>query len=226
MFPLTAQTVRCAAMRAARRLATGCVALAVVASLGCGEDHPIPTETWTPDDHVQPPQNVMDPRRTPEPTPDQRQPAEVRRNAARALFQMTCASCHGADGRGPAEAVEGRAAVRDLTTWEYHSNVSNQQIAEAIVRGREGMPAFGGQLAPQAIVALVEHVRMLGAPAAREHGVDPGHPDAEPGDGDADGEGAPEPTEMTSPMTAAPMTAAPMTAAPMTATPTLMGGVD
>ena len=149
---------------------------------------------------------------------------------------MTCASCHGADGRGPAEAVAGRAAGRDLTSWEYHSNVSNQQIAEAIVRGREGMPAFGGQLAPQAIVALVEHVRMLGAPAAREHGVDPGHPDAEPEDGDsndADGEGAePEttttaPTPMTAaPMTAAPMTAAPMTAAPMTATPALMGGVD
>ena len=142
------------------------IALALVLPFGCS-DHPRPTETWSPSDHAQPAQQAVDPSRIPrERRPEQ--PAEratepegrERVAAAQTLWRISCAGCHGAEGRGDGAAYEGELA--DFTSAQWQASVTDEAIARAITLGQPPMPAYGEILAPAGIAALVEHVRRLG----------------------------------------------------------------
>ena len=133
----------------------------LIASLGCACGDAKPKREWRPEDHGQP----AEPDRSREPAVADERPAEdptVR--AARALWNTSCASCHARDGRGGGPGVPPGAKVPDLTTHELQANRTDEQLAAVIRDGRNMMPAFGAQLNPEGVRALVAHVRSLAAP--------------------------------------------------------------
>lgn len=78
--------------------------------------------------------------------------------AAQALFNAQCASCHGAEGHGdgPMAAMFRPADLSDPT---LQAQRSDEDLANAIARGKGRMPAFGAQLRPEAVPLLVRLIR-------------------------------------------------------------------
>ena len=74
--------------------------------------------------------------------------------AGAAIFATTCASCHGADGRG--DITQGAPNLTD-STWLYGGDA--QTVYETIHDGRQGhMPAWEGRLSPAEIRMLALYV--------------------------------------------------------------------
>lgn len=142
-----------------------CAALCALsfAASAC-ESRPAPTREWRPEDHGQP--RELDPSRTPsaeEGEGDAAEPATAER-AAEALWNIRCASCHGRDGRGLGPARPPGATPADFTSAELQKARTDAQLAEVVINGRGMMPAFGKELNPQGVQALVAHIRRF-APA-------------------------------------------------------------
>jgi len=136
------------------------VALLLQAS-GC-QDPVTPLREWTPADHGHSPE--ADPSRMAAAAPSAPEQGGAAR-AAQALWNVSCAGCHGRTGRGDGPTPPPGAQVPDLTRVELQAARTDAQLAEVIRSGRSLMPAFGTKLGPEAIDALVAHVRGLGAPA-------------------------------------------------------------
>lgn len=142
--------------------------LAISAALlflgACSDEGPPPTQVWTPADHSQPPEREVDPNRRARPArPRAERSADPRRRAALALWNVSCASCHGRRGAG--DGPERPGPVPDFTDPQWQQARSNEAIARAIVQGRGAMPPFGDTIQPQGIAALVDLVRGFGAAA-------------------------------------------------------------
>jgi mono/diheme cytochrome c family protein len=76
------------------------------------------------------------------------------------LFEKNCAKCHGDDGQ--AKTFRGKLThARNLTTADFQSNTSDEQIADAIRTGPKAMPSFEKKLSSDEINALVQYVRTL-----------------------------------------------------------------
>ena len=77
------------------------------------------------------------------------------------LFNMNCASCHGADGK--AQTAAGKMlGARDLSTSKLSDAEIENQIVNGGVKdanGKSKMPAFKDRLKPEEITALVAHVK-------------------------------------------------------------------
>jgi mono/diheme cytochrome c family protein len=139
------------------------VVMACAAVLACDAPKP-PLREWQPSHHAQP--ATPDPSRTAASEPGPREPeAGGVERAAAALWGVSCASCHGRDGRGLGPARPPGAQLPDFSTAEFQKSRSDAQLADVIVNGRSLMPAFGKQLNPQGIEALIAHIRRLGQPA-------------------------------------------------------------
>lgn len=77
-----------------------------------------------------------------------------------AVYKRQCASCHGPDGAGQTGA--GKAMkVRDLRSPEVQSQ-SDEQLFNAIAKGKGKMPAYGQKLGEAQVHALVKYMRALG----------------------------------------------------------------
>jgi mono/diheme cytochrome c family protein len=136
----------------------GLTLLLAVGACGGGE---APSREWTPADHGQPSADDM---RSPEPEATPPGAAEdPNARAARALWNATCASCHGRDGRGQGSAPPPGARMPDFATAEWQGSRSDAQLGQVIREGRGMMPAFGKQVNEQGIAALVQHIRSFGA---------------------------------------------------------------
>lgn len=143
----------------APRIAAFSIACALTAAAACGD--PPPKREWTPADHVQP--ETPDPTREPgEPAPAAT-PEETVARAAAALWNASCASCHGRDGRGQGPARPPGAQIADLTDPEWQASRTDAQLMQVISEGRGMMPAFGKQLNEDGMRALVAHIRRFGA---------------------------------------------------------------
>jgi mono/diheme cytochrome c family protein len=81
--------------------------------------------------------------------------------AALALWAMRCADCHGASGRGDGQKKPPGASVPDFSDPTFQQERSDERLAEVIFKGQGLMPAFGEQLSPTGIAALVAHIRSL-----------------------------------------------------------------
>ena len=76
------------------------------------------------------------------------------------LYTKHCASCHGKDGRS--KTIKGRLKhARDLTDREWHDNVSDERIFNAINNGKGKMPGYAKKLTEQQIESLAIYVRAL-----------------------------------------------------------------
>ena len=130
--------------------------------MACSEP-PVPTEVWTAQDHAQPPRQEVDPNRVARRPAPQEPQGDQRVEAAATLWRLSCAGCHGVEGRGDGSEYPG--ALMDMTEGHWQASVTDEAIARAITLGKPPMPAFGEVIAPAGIAALVEHVRRLGAAA-------------------------------------------------------------
>ena len=145
-----------------RAFACACIAvLLAILSGACGREPP--RREWTPADHGQPA------------TPDdvgadssasaQAEPGEdPNARAARALWNATCAGCHGREGHGDGPSKPPIARIPDFATAAWQGSRSDEQLAQAIHDGRGMMPSFGKQLNAEGIAVLVQHIRSF-APA-------------------------------------------------------------
>jgi mono/diheme cytochrome c family protein len=66
------------------------------------------------------------------------------------VFHTRCSRCHGADGRG--------AAVFNTPVLTV-SKLTEAQMAEVILKGRNKMPAFSLELTPEEIAATASYVK-------------------------------------------------------------------
>jgi mono/diheme cytochrome c family protein len=132
-------------------LLIGC---AVGACLSGCERRVTPTREWQASDHGQPEQ--ADPARTPTPAaPEEGGPER----AADALYGVSCAGCHGRDGRGQGPERPPGAQPQDFTSAEFQASRTDAQLRAVIQNGKGLMPAFGKKLNEQALDALVGRVR-------------------------------------------------------------------
>lgn len=67
------------------------------------------------------------------------------------VYSANCARCHGPDGEGGVGPQLGDGAVEANLTVEEHTDV--------VTDGRNGMPAWEGQLTPEEIDAVVLYER-------------------------------------------------------------------
>lgn len=123
------------------------------------------TREWTPDDHGHPPA----PLDAPDAPAAPEQGGEER--AARALWNVSCASCHGPGGRGDGPQPPPGAQLPDFASAAFQGARTDAQLVQSIREGRGLMPAFGKQLNDDGIAALVKVVRSFG-PAQPAHADD------------------------------------------------------
>jgi len=130
--------------------------LPLVLLLAACSDDAEPRRGWRPTDHTQPPTSpgATGTEAAPAPADDD---GQGRARAAAALFQMECASCHGANGLG---ASAGGIAAPSLASPTVVA-LTDEALITVIAQGRGAMPAFGARYTPDALRALVEHVRTL-----------------------------------------------------------------
>ena len=87
--------------------------------------------------------------------PSATKPIEAAPSAAR-IYASKCASCHAPDGKGN---IGGTPNFRD---GGWHASRSDDSLIASIRDGKGNlMPAWGKELTPAQIVALVRHVRSL-----------------------------------------------------------------
>jgi mono/diheme cytochrome c family protein len=149
--------------------------LALALGWACGD--PAPTREWTAADHGQP--ERADPDRTPNQADAVEESDEqALARAAAALWSVSCAGCHGRDGRGQGASRPPGAQIADFTDVAWQTSRSDAQLVQTIREGRGLMPAFGQQINDHGLRALTDHIRKLGgaarAPAAAHAGSLPG----------------------------------------------------
>jgi mono/diheme cytochrome c family protein len=87
-------------------------------------------------------------------------PVASNQTSGKELFEKNCAKCHGEDGQ--AKTFRGKFThARNLTTADFQSDTSDEQIADAIRTGPKAMPSFEKKLTADEINALVQYVRTL-----------------------------------------------------------------
>lgn len=76
------------------------------------------------------------------------------------VFKQNCSSCHGSDGRGLASFK-----TPNFTNPRVQGNIGDNEMLGIIQRGKPGtqMPAFGGKLSLDQILAVRSFVRSLGS---------------------------------------------------------------
>lgn len=162
------------------------VLLSALWVLGC-EEPPLPEAgEWTAADHAQPDRGAAT-------TNQQRAPRAERASdplaAAAALWNVTCASCHGRTGAGDGPSAPG--PMVSFASAEWQNGRSDVEIAQVIVDGRNMMPAFGDTIAPAGIEALVALIRRFGGATGP---VPAGGSPAAPGEAPAPAPSPPDPS--------------------------------
>jgi mono/diheme cytochrome c family protein len=82
--------------------------------------------------------------------------------AAKKLFGYDCAMCHGADGDGKGELVESmKLKMKDWHDAAALGGISDAEMFDLIVKGKDKMIGEGDRLAPAKVWGLVHYVRSL-----------------------------------------------------------------
>lgn len=77
---------------------------------------------------------------------------------AKAAYMKSCAPCHGNDGTGGESALPGLPNFKD-TKWQQRR--SDQQITDAIAKGKGTMPPWKDKLSEDQIKSMTAFVRKL-----------------------------------------------------------------
>ena len=84
----------------------------------------------------------------------------------KALYQRSCAVCHGEDGSGRGPNGQ-RLGGKDLANPRWQARTRDSQMVQAILKGKESMPAFGAQMSEAEALKLVTQV--IRPMAAKKH---------------------------------------------------------
>ena len=79
--------------------------------------------------------------------------------AARATYAQFCIRCHRPDGTGGDFELEDGKKLKVPSLREHGHKESDEHLADQIINGGDGMPAFKGRLDQERIDALVRFVR-------------------------------------------------------------------
>jgi cytochrome c6 len=79
---------------------------------------------------------------------------------ASALWNQSCASCHGKDGSG-STMMGKKLGLKDYRDAAVQSSFSDAEAAKVIKEGKGKMKGFGGKLSDADIKALVAYTRSL-----------------------------------------------------------------
>ncbi len=74
-------------------------------------------------------------------------------------FTSVCAKCHGADGKGGVPAMEGANPPRNFRDSAFQASRTDEQLKQAIQKGKGGMPAFGNLFPDADLQGLVRKIR-------------------------------------------------------------------
>jgi mono/diheme cytochrome c family protein len=80
-------------------------------------------------------------------------------NAAETTYKAKCAMCHGPDGKG--ETATGKAMKAGSFAAPEVAKMSDDELASAIAKGKNKMPAYEKSLKPDQIKGLVAYIRSL-----------------------------------------------------------------
>ncbi len=144
--------------------------VALLLAAACGEEKEI--REWTPEDHAHPPEAEVDPARVPQGEGGDAPQGTTTERAAAALWLMSCASCHGREGRGDGPERPPEAQMADLSDPAWQAAKTDEELAQVIATGRGLMPRFDDRINSFGIAALVAHIRQL---SGEGHG--PGQPE-------------------------------------------------
>ena len=75
------------------------------------------------------------------------------------IYQTNCVLCHSADGSGGSSTGKALHA-KDLRSPEIQKQ-SDEDLAEAITKGKGKMPSFGAKIKPDEMKKLVAYIREL-----------------------------------------------------------------
>lgn len=78
---------------------------------------------------------------------------------ARHLFDSTCATCHGRDGRGGVPAAEGLPPPRNFHDAAFQASRSDAELKQSIRAGKGPMPPFGALFDDEQLTLLVAYIR-------------------------------------------------------------------
>lgn len=82
--------------------------------------------------------------------------------AAKKIFGYDCAMCHGANGDGKGDLVESMSLkMKDWHDSTVIDGLSDGEIYDLIVKGKDKMVGEGDRLAPAKVWGLVNYVRSL-----------------------------------------------------------------
>jgi cytochrome c oxidase cbb3-type subunit 3 len=110
---------------------------------------PSEVREWKPEDHDQPPSAAG--QVTARPGTDGVDPSLID-----LAWRRNCVTCHGAIGRG--DGPQGpMVRAPDLTRPDWQANISDEEMATIIRKGKNKMPAF--DLPDQVIQGLVQRIR-------------------------------------------------------------------
>jgi mono/diheme cytochrome c family protein len=145
---------------------THCFARALMTSTlllsACGAE-PAPLREWRPDDHGEPSQLAGQAEAESPSAAAQPDAPGGQARAAEALFNVSCASCHGRDGKGGGPGMPPGAQVPDFSAPEFQASRTDEALAQVIRDGRGMMPPFGKQVTAEGLTVLVAHLRSLAA---------------------------------------------------------------
>ena len=84
----------------------------------------------------------------------------------KALFNRSCAVCHGEDGSGRGPNGQ-RLGGKDLANPRWQARTRDSAMVKAILKGKGSMPAFGAQMSEADTLKLVTEV--IRPMAAKKH---------------------------------------------------------
>jgi mono/diheme cytochrome c family protein len=90
-------------------------------------------------------------------------PAQAAGPAGKALFETSCALCHGKDGVPPPAFAQKKVPEMSAAAWQ--KSRTDAQLKKVVAEGVAGtmMRAFGSSLTPAEIDAIIAHIRTLAA---------------------------------------------------------------
>ena len=86
--------------------------------------------------------------------------ASGRARSAASLYNRSCVSCHGADGRSRTRKGKLKLA-RDISDSGWQESVSDERIFNSITNGRGKMPSFKKTMSDAEVDSIVLFVRAL-----------------------------------------------------------------
>lgn len=131
--------------------------LTAAAYLGCNR-LPDDVREWRPSDHHDTEKSDPATGRSPQVSGSAEPSLPGLEDVTVVTWQRACTQCHGPVGRGDGPRGP-MVKARDLTDPAWQSSVTDAELADAIAKGKNAMPAF--QLPQTTIDGLVHLVRLL-----------------------------------------------------------------